>query len=480
MLPLDVSPVAQFLVGLAERRASGSVTLVSRALHLLSGELSEMGSSESDPSFGDFLVQSERLNATALREVKAQANKSGISFESALVAHGRLNRAECKSLLRACWLDRFVRELRGVQGQPKLVPTLDATQQMSSHSPHTVPLLPFVLDAWTRLAVDTDAAAVGVRIDFRLVWVDGPLLADAQRWASLPDVLDRPVISTVLGRVPAAAAEIAALVRAGFVRLAAPGGQPPKQKSRKDTLPPPAPRLVSLADVSQLPASSPLPPPPVVLAMSSAPPPRRSPPPAGTHARGPRIHLQPGGAGHEVEALPQVELKSWPNERKPLQDPLRELELQVARLEDTKSEGRQRARVFIQLAALWQSRIGSLEHATRALREAAAADPDDTQVLLQTARQCGSLGQASLAVAYARAVAFTAGTPAERAAGHRVLSQLYASQGDPDRSLEALSEAAAEDAENPEPHELLAQLQYERAGDRTRRSRGTRLWGPLE
>src|SRR5262249_25661501 len=33
---------------------------------------------------------------------------------------------------------------------------------------------------------------------------------------------------------------------------------------------------------------------------------------------------------------------------------------------------------------------------------------------------------------------------------------------EPDRSLEALSEAAAEDPQNPEPHELLAQLQYER------------------
>jgi len=471
MLPLDVSPVATFLVGLAERRASGSVTLVSRALHLLSGELSEMDAAASDPSFGDFLVQSERLSAAALRDIQAKAHSSGISFESALVAHGRLNRAECKSLLRACWLDRFVRELRRAHSQPKLLPTLDATQQVSSHSPHTVPLLPFVLDAWTRIAVESDAAAVGVRIDFRLVWVDGPLVEDAQRWASLPDVLDRPVISTVLGRVPAAAAEIAALVRAGFVRLAAPGGQPTTQRSRKDTLPPPAPRLVTLAEVAQLPASSsPLPPPPVVIAVSSAPPPPppprtpppRSPLPVAPSLRPPRIQLQPGGAGHDVEPLPDVELRQWPSERKPLADPLRELELQVARLEETKSEGRQRARVFVQLAALWQSRIGSLEHATRALREAAAADPDDTQVLLQTARQCGSLGQASLALAYARSVAFTAGTPAERAAGHRVLAELCAAQGDPDRSLEALSEAAAEDPGNPEPHEVLAQLQYER------------------
>jgi tetratricopeptide (TPR) repeat protein len=476
MLPLDVSPVATFLVGLAERRASGSVTLVSRALHLLSGELSEMDAASADPSFGDFLVQSERLTDATLREIQSKAKSSGISFESALVAHGRLSRAECKSLLRACWLDRFVRELRSAQSQPKLLPTLDVTQQVSSHSPHTVPLLPFVLDAWTRIAVDADAAAVGVRIDFRLVWVEGPLLEIAQRWASLPDVLDRPVVSTVLGRVPAAAAEIAALVRTGFVRLAAPGGQPTKPRSRKDTLPPPAPRLVTLAEVAQLPAT-PLPPPPIVLAKSSAPPPPRSPLPraprprtpppqsplpAAPSTRAPRIQLQPGGAGHELEPLPQLELREWPSDRTPLPDPLRELELQVARLEESKSDGRQRARVFVQLAALWQSRLGSLEHATRALREAAAADPDDTQVLLQTARQCGSLGEASLALAYARAVAFTAGSAAERAAGHRVLAQLYASQGDSDRSLEGLSEAAAEDPENPEPHELLAQLQYER------------------
>lgn len=463
MLPLDVSPVATFLVGLAERRASGTVTLVSRPLHLLNGDVSEMGATESDPSFGDFLVQSERLTAAALSDVRAKAHEASVSFEAALVAHARLSRAECKSLLRACWLDRFVRELRATQSQAKLLPTLDATQQLSSLTPHVLPLLPFVLDAWTRIATDFDAAGVGVRIDFRLVWVDGPLLADAQQWASLPEVQDRPVVSTVLGRVPAAAAEIASLVRTGFVRLTAPGGQPAQQKSRKDTLPPPAPRLVTLAEVAQLPASTPLPPPPLVLGRSSAPPPKRSSPlPAPASLRPPRTQLQPGGAGHDVEPLPQIELKQWPSERTPLEDPLRELELQVARLEESKSEGRARAYVFLQIAALWQSRIGSLEHSTRALREAAAADPDDTQVLLQTARQCGSLGQGSLAVAYARAVAFTAGTPAERAAGHRVLAELYASQGDADRSLEALSEAAAEDPENPEPHELLAQLQYER------------------
>src|SRR5690349_15236376 len=120
MLPLDVSPVATFLVGLAERRASGSVTLVSRALHLLGGELSDMAAADGDPSFGDFLVQSERLTAAALREVRERAKESGISFESALVAHGRLSRPECKSLLRACWLDRFVRELRASNAKPKL------------------------------------------------------------------------------------------------------------------------------------------------------------------------------------------------------------------------------------------------------------------------------------------------------------------------------------------------------------------------
>lgn len=466
MLPLDVSPVASFLVGLAERRASGNVTLVSRALCLLNGELSEVSAANGDSSFGDFLVQSERLTPAALREVQQKAHNGGISFEAALVAHGRLTRAECKSLLRACWLDRFVREIRLAHSQPKLLPTLDATHPMSSHSPHTVALLPFVLDAWTRIAMDSDAAAVGVRIDFRLVWVDGVMLSEAQRWASLPDVQDRPVVSTVLGRVPAAAAEIAALVRAGFVRLAAPGGQPPnKQKSRKDTLPPPAPRLVTLTEVAQLPVSTPLPPAPVAVLPpipSTKPPVRRSPLPRKPSSRPPDGVLQPGGAGHEIEPLPQVELRQWPSERKPLADPLRDLELQVARLEESNADGRDRSRVFVQIAALWQSRIGSLEHATRALREAAAANPDDTQVLLQTSRQCGSLGQASLALAYARSVAFTAGTPAERAAGHRVLADLYASQGDPDRSLESLSEAAAEDPENPEPHELLAQLQYER------------------
>ncbi|HKU41078.1 MAG TPA: tetratricopeptide repeat protein, partial [Polyangiales bacterium] len=574
MLPLDVSPVATFLVGLAERRPSGTVSLVSRALQLVSGEIAGIAAAPGDPSFAEFLVQSERLSAATVNEL--QASPQG--FEAALLNSGKLSKAELKSMLRACWLDRFVRELRAARGQPKLLPTLDATQRVTLQGAHPTPLLSFVLDAWTRLAADADAAAVGMRIDFRLVWVPGPLLAEAQRWVSLPDLQERPVVSAVLGRVPAAAAEIAALVRAGFVRLTAPGAQPQKPRSRKDTLPPPPPRMITLSDLPNLPPPASAPP-PLMLGTSSAPPPppaalaslrpsvppggsvrpsarssqtmpsippapglpafalrpstrtsqnfpavssmapsarssqslpavgstapsartapgmpavispsplpaspqpsgrpaapppapaslrplvRPSPRPQAAVARVPRLQLQPGGAGGEIEAIPEVRLPTWPAAGEPLHDPLREIELTIAQLEEHNAPGPERARAFIQLAALWQSRIGSLEHATRALREAAAADPENTQVLLQTARQCGALGQLSYALAYARAVAYTAGTAAERAAGHRALADLHAAQGETDACLEALAEAAAEDPENPEPHELLAQLHYER------------------
>ncbi|HKP59255.1 MAG TPA: hypothetical protein VJV78_21175 [Polyangiales bacterium] len=207
--------------------------------------------------------------------------------------------------------------------------------------------------------------------------------------------------------------------------------------------------------VSQLPAA-------VAPAFSLRPSPRPAAPPPAATSRAPRLQLQPGGAGGEIDSIPEVELTRWSGAREPLHDPLRELELKISTLEEQNAPGTERARAFIQLAALWQSRIGSLEHATRALREAAAADPDNTQVLLQTARQCGALGQLSLAFAYARAVAYTAGGQAERAAGHRALADLHAAQGDSDNCLEALSEAGAEDPENAEPHELLAQLHFER------------------
>ncbi len=493
MIPLDVSPVATFLVGLSERRASGCVTLVSRTLHLVSGEVGEISVLGGDPSFGEFLVQSERLGAAAVSDARSYAARTDVGFESALIATGRLTKPELKALLRACRLDRFVRELRSLSGHARFLPTLDATQRVTAHAAHSAPLLPFVLDAWTRLAAEADAAAVGMRIDYRLAWVDGPLLGEAQRWASLPDVLDRPVVSTVLGRVPAAAAEIAALVRAGFVKLIAPGAKAAPQRSRKDTLPPPPPRLLTLADVATLPSPS-EPPSAVILALSSAPPPAASPYPsphpiaslppvapapgtrtpaplglsipppsaAGTRLRAPRLQYQPGGAGAEIEPIPEVKLPVWPSTHGALEDPLRELELKITQLEERSASPRERARAFIQLAALWQTRIGSLEQATRLLREAAAADPDDTLVLLQTARQCGAMGQLSLALAYARAVAFTAGTPAEHAAGHRTLADLHLSHGNIDHAVEALSEAAAEDPDNPEPHELLAQLHYER------------------
>jgi tetratricopeptide (TPR) repeat protein len=549
MLPLDVSPVATFLVGLAERRPSGTVSLVARALHLSNGEIAEISAAPGDPSLGEFLVQSERLSAAAVSEVAAHAKSANIGFDAALLATDKLSKPELKSLLRACWLDRFVRELRAARAQPKLVPTLDATQRVNPHGTHPTPLLSFVLDAWTRLSVDSDAAAVGMRIDFRLVWVPGPLQADAQRWAALPELQERPVVSAVLGRVPAAAAEIAALVRAGFVKLVPPGAQPVRQRSRKETLPPPPPRLSTLADLPSLPSPaarqpsapkllavdtappppaalaslqpslpsaplrpsarssqtlpavapitatpmfspptaaaapslqpaarstksfpalagfSPLPVPPMAAAaaaLSLRPSPRPATPLPAATSRAPRLQLQPGGAGVEIEPIPDVQLTRWPATRDPIHDPLRDLELKVAELEEQNAPGNERARAFIQLAALWQSRIGSLEHATRALREAAAADPDNTQVLLQTARQCGALGQLSLALAYARAVAYTADAPADRAAGHRALADLHAAQGDSDNCLEALSEAGAEDPENPEPHELLAQLHFER------------------
>ncbi|HKP58121.1 MAG TPA: hypothetical protein VJV78_15420, partial [Polyangiales bacterium] len=272
VLPLDVSPVATFLVGLAERRPSGTVSLVARALHLCNGEIAEISAAPGDPSFGEFLVQSERLDAAAVTEVAAHAKQADIGFEAALLASGKLTKPELKSLLRACWLDRFVRELRAARAHPKLVPTLDATQRVSPQGTHPTPLLSFVLDAWTRLAADADAAAVGMRIDFRLVWVPSSLQAEAQRWAALPELQERPVVSAVLGRVPAAAAEIAALVRTGFVKLSAPGVQPVRQRSRKETLPPPPPRLSTLADVPNMPTAPGRPvSAPLVLAASSAP-----------------------------------------------------------------------------------------------------------------------------------------------------------------------------------------------------------------
>ncbi len=440
--PLDVSPVAKFLLGLADRRATGAVAIGGRTLLLAAGEICDVSQAEGDLDLGDFLLASARLSADQLAEVRAASSTGAASLDQALVARGYLTSADLTARKRALWLERFVRGLRQASQEREPLPTLDlATPRGGAAS--GVRLLPFALDALARLAADADATTVGMSISHRLTWTEGPLTEEARRWAAFGDTTQRPVVSSILARLPAVAPQIAALVRAGLARLHPPGTAGARTHSRTGTLPPPPPRLSVIPDA-----------PPLAIEPHA--------PKAAAHPRSPRLRLDPGADASPIESIPQVELPRFPDATQPLQDPLREIELRIAALEEANAPGPERARAFVELARLWRSRLGSLEEATRALREAAAADPANTQVLQEAALHCSYLGQAELAVAYAKAAIAESGISIERAAAYRLLSEIYRATDDVAGCVDALSEAAAEDPSDPEPHELLAHLLAER------------------
>ncbi|HEX7479886.1 MAG TPA: hypothetical protein VF331_18940 [Polyangiales bacterium] len=439
--PLDVSPVASFLLALAERRQSGGVTVGDRRLRLQAGEVCDMAAAPGDPDFPEFLIASGRVAQERLNAARAQHGSTELSGDD-WVTRGLLTQNEWKNLRRALWLDRFVRALRLAAERGDPPPTLEP-ERTSDAGGGNVPLLRFTLDALTRLAVDGDATAVGVRLNHRLQWVDGPLTEEAKRWAALGETSDRPVVSAILARFPACAPQLAALLRTGLLRLQAPGTPGARAPSRTGTLPPPAPRL------SVVPES-----PPAPLTLQTHRPPLLP--------RAPRVRLDPGADGIPIESIPQVDLGGAQTTPVPLHDPLRELELRIAALEARQAPGPERARAFVELSRLWHSRIGSLEEAARALREAASADPSDPQVLQDAALHCSYLGQTELAIAYARGAIAASAISVERAAAYRLLADIHRACDDIDGCVEALSEAAAEDPSRPEAHELLSHLLSER------------------
>ncbi len=444
VLPLAVSPSAKLLLQLAERRASGSLTLGGRTLFVVDGELCDVTPGADDPDLGAFLVASGRLtdDEVALARNAARLDSlPGGSVEEALVARTALTKHDLHTHKRSLWLDRWVRALRLSAQQHEPLPDLGALTPAANSGSH--PLLPFVLDSLARLAFDSDASVVGMNINHRLTWLESPLREPAQRWAAFGETSERPVISSVLARVPAVAPQIAALARAGLVRLDPPGTPGARAKSRTGTLPPPPPRLSVIPD-------------------TPVRPPQASVRPPAPAARAPRLRLDPGADGIPIEAIPAVSLARAEAEPIVLDDPLREIELRIAALEAKNAPGAERARAFVELSRLWHTRIGSLEEAARALREAVAADPQDTRLLVDAALHCSYLGRTDLGIAYAQTAIAATPISVERAAGLRLLSDIYRAADDVDGCIDSLSEAAAEDASNPEPHELLAHLLAER------------------
>jgi hypothetical protein len=445
--PLDVSPVAKFLVGLVEQRASGSVQLPPRSVLLAGGDVVDITSAAGDPDIGEFALRSGRINAATLSRAREQAQVGDLPFEQALMAHSKVSAGELRMLRRSLLLDRFVRSLRpyfdGDLPLPVLLPS--APRGPAANSGEATRFLPLILDALGRIAHASDAAAVGSRLNHRFSWLAVPLVAEAKRWASLGDTPERAVVSALLARLPACAPQLAALLRCGFARLSAPGRTPTRSLSKTGTLPPPAPRLSMMIEPAPRPTPRPEPP---------------LPPTAAERAeRGPRLQLEPGGSGVPIEAIPSIAAKAWPHAREAPHDPLRELELWLANQAGTPPR---RAQTYVALAKLWEERIGSLEEATRALREAVAADPDDAALMDLAAGSCFRLGQGELAVRYASAAVLATPEASERARRYQLIARCEQARGRLDNCIQALSEAAAEYPEEPAPHESMAQILADR------------------
>jgi len=437
--PLSPSPIAAFLLDLAERKASGTVDVAGRRISISDGEVLGVWPGERDESIGDFLAKSGRIADRQLRQARVDAEHEQQSIEAILLQQGAITEADLNSARRALWLDRLVRALRDARDKHDAAPALEPGNPPRAHT-QNVRMLNLTLDALARCAAETDAVEVGSRLNDRVSWTTSVHTEAAQRWAAFGTLPDRPAVSTILARNPAAAPHIAALLRAGLITVAAPGQV--ATTKREITLPPPPLRVASITARSFPPPSDEAEPVPVL--------------------RPPRMRLDPGADIGPVPTIERVTLRRFPVSVVKERNALNALEDHVSALEAQSRPGEERAEAYSRLADAYLTRVGSVEDAARAYREAAAALPSSLPALEQAARLCNTLGQSDLALAYAEAMVAAAQTGRERARALRLSAALGRPTGRADSALEALCEAAAEDETDPEPHEIVARNLAER------------------
>lgn len=289
--------------------------------------------------------------------------------------------------VRALWLERLVQGLRVADERGEPVAPLSPAPPGRPEGVE-VGLGNVVLDALQRAAAD-DADEVGRRAGLMIEWREGPFLARAQRWAGLSPRKDLRV-SAVLQQDPAGASKLAALARAGLLRLVPDAAAP---------APPPRPSVPPIATVRSTGSTSQkklseIPPAPDLFARGSLVPEK---PPELVLAPGRSRALAPG------ESLPPPELPRFPAATEKLDDPLDALELKIGRLEQQHASGEERARAWRAFGDAWGTRAGALEEVARAYREAAAADPSDGELAERAAQACAAIRQVDVALAYGRA-----------------------------------------------------------------------------
>ncbi len=414
-------PIAVSLLALEERGADGSVDFGGRRIVLRRGKVVEVTRAPSDANLLELLQamgkidegQAARLHASSPDPDVLPDGVPGMSVEA------------LHDALRIVWLDRMVHALEAsdVSGEP--VPPLRPSP--SRPSAIEITLFPLLLDALERRAAESEAEEIGKRAGQMLEWTEGPLAARGRKWASFGPVADGHSmrIGQVLSAAPSAPSRIAALVRAGIVRLS----------GSRTSIPAPAPRL-SLPPVTD------------AAERSSIPP-----------VKAPEVRLGPGTARAFDEDIVPPPLPTLPPKGKPLDDPFAPLERRIASLEQRGAEPVDRAAAWRALGDALRSRSGSVEEMVRCYREAVAATPTDAELLVATADACAAIRQFDLALAYARAAIATKGDVDARRLALLAYARLARRIGRPTDALAAARAASTLGEGDGEPLILSGQLE---------------------
>ena len=104
---LSPSPIAVFLLGLAERGADGSVEVGGRHVVLRKGQVVDVRPAEGDGDLPAFLRDSGRVAPEPLERCTARAREEGLPLEEVLVRQRLLSIEAIRDVRRGLWLDRL-------------------------------------------------------------------------------------------------------------------------------------------------------------------------------------------------------------------------------------------------------------------------------------------------------------------------------------------------------------------------------------
>ncbi|MCC6875887.1 MAG: hypothetical protein IT378_16385, partial [Sandaracinaceae bacterium] len=159
---LAPSPIALFLLGLAERGADGSVDVGGRQVILRKGQVVDVRPAEGDGDLIAFLRDSGRADVAALEAAQRDARETGTPVEQLLVERDLIAANTLRDVRRRLWLDRLVRGMARVAAEGREPAPLQPDVRTASEGAATN-LVSLILDALERRAADADAGQVGAR-----------------------------------------------------------------------------------------------------------------------------------------------------------------------------------------------------------------------------------------------------------------------------------------------------------------------------